>query len=291
MEINYIKEFVVLSEICNYGRAADALFVAQSSLFNHIKALEAELGIALFDRSGKKVVLSDYGRIFLTYAQMIIDASDQSIQAIQDRSNEVDKTIRIGTQYRITDLVKDFRRTHQEYRLNVVDSYNSLEVLNEDFCELAFIRNMTDPDGRYHIMPFIKDNFIVALYTSHPMAGRKNISIRELKNENFITIAKYHNQESHAMRLCKEAGFIPKVVLATQNGKDAASLVNDGEGISLLLKETIKADNFSNIVIVDLDPPIECDISLCWNKDKPLSAGAKAFIEYAKGYHKQGVSL
>ena len=107
MDIIYIEEFVVLAEVCNYGRAADTLFISQSSLFNHIKALEGELGVALFNRKGKKIVLSDYGQMFLPYATTIITASKEYMQTIQDVQDQNRQRLIIGTQYRIIDLIKE----------------------------------------------------------------------------------------------------------------------------------------------------------------------------------------
>lgn len=65
MEIEYICEFVVLAETCNYMEAADRLFVSQSALSRHIKALEEDLQVQLFDRSTRKVSLSPFGSLFL----------------------------------------------------------------------------------------------------------------------------------------------------------------------------------------------------------------------------------
>ena len=63
MEIDYVNEFLVLAKVLNYSDAADRLFISQSSLFKHIKALETELGVPLFEKDGKFIVLSKYGMI------------------------------------------------------------------------------------------------------------------------------------------------------------------------------------------------------------------------------------
>mgnify|MGYP000270200484 CR=1 FL=1 len=69
MELSYIREFVVLAETGNYLEAADALFIAQSSLSRHIKSIELDLGSPLFDRTTRKVVLNGFGQAFLPYAK------------------------------------------------------------------------------------------------------------------------------------------------------------------------------------------------------------------------------
>ena len=65
MDLNYIREFVVLANTCNYMEAAEQLFISQSALSRHIKNLEEELGVSLFDRSTRSVTLNAFGMLFL----------------------------------------------------------------------------------------------------------------------------------------------------------------------------------------------------------------------------------
>ena len=71
MQIDYIKEFIILAEIGNFLEAADHLFMSQSTLSRHIKSLEDDLGTPLFDRTTRKVSLNEYGHLFLPYAREI----------------------------------------------------------------------------------------------------------------------------------------------------------------------------------------------------------------------------
>lgn len=283
MDINYIEEFVVLAEVCNYGRAADTLFISQSSLFNHIKALEGELGIALFNRQGKKIVLSDYGQLFLPYAATIISASKAYAQAIQNAQDQKKQKLTIGTQYRIVDLLKAFRKQYPNFDLHMFDNYGAMEVLARGACELAFIRDITEEDRQmYNVLPYLTDNIVAVTYASHPLAKRKSVRLIDLRNENFIIVTQSQNREYYGMQLCKQAGFVPRVVMTAANGNEAARLVNDGIGISLFLRGTIISEEFDNLSLIDLSPPVECSISLCWRRDKELSEAAKAFVDFVK---------
>lgn len=281
MEISYIEEFVVLASICNYGRAADALFVSQSSLFNHIKALESELGIALFDRKGKNIILSDYGQTFLPYAKTIISAAKEYEQVIQSRQDSGNQKLCIGTQYRITDLIKGFHSQCPGYDIHLFDNYSAMEALDEGLCELAFIRDVRPSEERvYGIIPYVTDSIVAAVYSSHPLAKKNRLRLHELKNEDFVMVSQPQEQESYVMKHCKRVGFFPRVVMTAVNGNEAARLVSEEFGISLFLKRTIISEHFDNVTLIDLDPPIECTISLCWRRDKPLSKGASDFVSY-----------
>ena len=70
MDINYFREFVILAETKNYWAASERLFIGQSSLSKHIKTLEKSLGAALFDRTSRKVELTEFGKRMLPYARL-----------------------------------------------------------------------------------------------------------------------------------------------------------------------------------------------------------------------------
>ena len=83
MELSYIREFVVLAETGNYLEAADALFIAQSSLSRHIKSIELDLGSPLFDRTTRKVVLNGFGQAFLPYAKKMVEIQEEYENVLQ----------------------------------------------------------------------------------------------------------------------------------------------------------------------------------------------------------------
>lgn len=282
MKISYIKEFLILAEMCNYSRAANALFISQTSLFNHIKALEQELGVLLFERSGKKIIISEYGQMFLPYARMIINAAECYVKDISEKKSDASRAILVGTQYRIMDLTGKFRSAYKDYMIHTLDSKSVEESLYKDGCELAFIRNLEEQDGKYNAIPYINDSMVVTLYRSHPLAKRKSLTLDELKKQYFVVPSPLKKREDDIISLCRRAGFVPKVVMTVLTGSDVARAVNDELGISLLLKKTILSEKLDNIVFVDLMPKVECNVSLCWRKDIILSEGARKFVEFVK---------
>ena len=92
METNYLREFVVLAQTGNFLEAADQLYSSQSTLSKHLKNLEKELGVALFDRTTRKVKISKYGLMLLPFAKQIVEAQDQYIAALK-RSIETEREV------------------------------------------------------------------------------------------------------------------------------------------------------------------------------------------------------
>lgn len=95
MELSHLKEFIVLAKIENYLEAAENLYISQSSLSKHIKSLEAELGTTLFDRTTRQVKLNEAGRVFLKYAQQMIEIQYQFNTALLNLKEAEEQSLTI----------------------------------------------------------------------------------------------------------------------------------------------------------------------------------------------------
>ena len=119
MELSYIREFVVLAETGNYLEAADALFIAQSSLSRHIKSIELDLGSPLFDRTTRKVVLNGFGQAFLPYAKKMVEIQEEYENVLQSYLSGVSSTITVASipsmvRYNITDVLAGFKQANPD---------------------------------------------------------------------------------------------------------------------------------------------------------------------------------
>ena len=126
MEINYLKEFVILARTGNYLEAADSLYMGQSSLSRHIKTLEEELDIRLLDRTTRKVSLTEAGRLFLPYAEHIMLLQEQYQDVLLDFKKNNHISLSIGsipsmTQYHITDALFLYQQKYPDYSLDLIE--------------------------------------------------------------------------------------------------------------------------------------------------------------------------
>ncbi len=280
MELEHIREFLTLAESGNYCEAASRLFISQSALFKHIKSLENEIGVPLFIRNGNRIVISDFGRMFLPYATNTLKPIDQFIHEVEIKCSEKSNMVLIGANYRVTELIAEFRQHYEKYQIRLLErGATVIDTMFKEGCEIAFVRNLEDPEGKYVSIPYAKDHLGVVLYPSHPLASRERINIIELRHENFISPSQERISDDPVLKLCEEAGFIPRIVLNAITGSEVARLVSLGLGIAVLNKYTIHQNG---IKIIDLEPLVEYDISLCYRKDIPLSAAAKAFIGFVR---------
>lgn len=283
MDTVYVKEFIVLAEICNYNRAADMLYISQSTLFNHIRSLETDIGVSLFARRGRKIVLSESGQLFLPYAKTIVAASEEFSAVLQENTKKKNSTLRIAIQYPVNDIIQKFRRINPDCDIHLQDSQAPTEMMEDGSCELAFLRNVSrDTHPEYCIIPYTTDTVVAAVPADHPLANRKVVTLAEMRSESFVMIAQRKKRDCYCMKLCKDAGFVPKIAMTAATGIEAVRLVDAGLGVSLFLKGTMMPEIFKNLRLLDLEPEISCSISLCWLKDHSLSPSAAEFVRFVQ---------
>jgi DNA-binding transcriptional LysR family regulator len=289
MEISHLKEFVVLAQIGNFMEAADILYSSQSALSKHIKSIEAELGVPLFDRTTRKVSISKYGQLLLPYAQQIAELQDQYTSALQSNLATDHAILTLGSiyglaQYKITDVLVNFKKSRPQSTLNVMQasSKDLKEMLRQKKCEMAFIRDIDNIDDEFVITPYFTDTIVAVLPIAHPLAIQKTIPLKMLANENFLLPLQQTMPYELSMRACELSGFEPRVTYNDPEMENLVDLVIKGMGISLVLKQLVLFHSHPKIAIVDITPSVSTHIGLCHLKDAKLSDAAKHFMLCAK---------
>jgi LysR family transcriptional regulator, transcription activator of glutamate synthase operon len=289
MKIKYLKEFIVLAQTGSFLEAAEALSCSQSALSKHIMRLESELGVRLFDRSNRKVVLSKFGQLLLPDAKQIIDLQEEYMIALQNGNDSNGEILTIGTihalaQYKITDIIAKFRKSLPKTTINVVQggSEEMKEMLRQKKCELAFIRYCDEMDDEFVKIPYTTDNMVAVLPVNHPCAGQKKVNLRMLAGEDFLFVGKQTMLYKLSISACEQCGFTPRIAYTDHNVSDLCELVGKGMGVALLMKQLALYAANPKTMIVETTPRVSTKINLCYSKDIELSAAATYFIKCAE---------
>lgn len=300
MNIAWFREFVVLADTCNYLEASEQLFIGQSTLSKHIKALEDELGLALFDRSTRKVHLSSAGRLLLPYARSISETEFSLRVAARSHRESLHGKVTIHSiptlpQYGITDLISQYQRQYPHYSIHVLAAQHQEpeEDLRSGLCELAFIRRFQGytPTDEFEEIPFFpQDDMVAVLPLSHPLATNEVIRLEQLQDEPFITLEENSKLHTLFRSTCQRTGFFPKISFTCNEVGSILDLVTQGAGVALLMRgHTIrpKAGGFQKLqpfMVKPLIPRIYTGLNLCYLKSSPLSSAAKAFLDCAAAF-------
>ena len=293
MDLQYFKDFLVLSEKKNYLEAAEVLYISQSVLSKHIQKMEAELGISLFIRNTRSVELSDYGKLFLPYAATILEAQKGYQEAITNQMASKENTLEIGSisalaQYNITDIIAGFKKAYKNITINITLGRSSelFEKVKTGKCNFAFIREAekkewTDDDPLVRI-PYAQDELAVVLPIDHPYARQKSISLSLLANENFMFLGT-DNMPFHLCRnACLQCGFEPKISFTNRQPETLIELVGSGMGIAMLMKPLAQYFATSQVAVVPITPTFHSYLGLFYLRKKHLTYAEKVFLNYIK---------
>lgn len=285
MEINYLKEFVILARTGNYLEAADSLYMGQSSLSRHIKTLEEELDVRLLDRTTRKVSLTEAGRLFLPYAEHIMLLQEQYQDVLLDFKKNNHISLSIGsipsmTQYHITDALFLYQQKYPDHSLDLIegDTVQLIDNLQNDRLELAFIRSSANGHHGFEHIHFAEDTLAAVFPAAHPLARRKTLHLSELSGETLLLLTKDTFMYQLCINSCKSAGFEPHIGYTGLRSENMLDLVEKGLGTALLTQKPIQKLSNPNISIVEIIPQITTYIDLVYRKNKKLSAAAEQFV-------------
>lgn len=199
MELRNIKSFIKVAEFENFSKAAEVLGYAQSTITLQIQQLEQELGVNLFDRIGKRVLLSEKGRAFLSYANDMVQLEAEAIETVSENTTPTG-TLRIGTTESIASsflplLLEEYLKKCPQVHLDIVigvtlELYDQLEKGNLDIVFLAD-RPAYHPTLKTVFSRPVAVPFIVS--AEHPLANQKNVPPERLTEETILLTEKNNN--------------------------------------------------------------------------------------------------
>ena len=190
MDIESVKTFMVLAHTKNYTRAANQLFVAQSTVTNRIHELEKELGLSLFNRSNRKVELTSEGERFRLYAEKVIELTDTSLAELSS-NQKYDHYIRIGCadsiyEGHLADLILKHRKNHpKDYlKISIGLTDHLLEQIQNDMLDVVFTY-LPIRKNSLHCELFKQDTLVLVTDIENPKY-KKGITVGQLLEEKYL---------------------------------------------------------------------------------------------------------
>lgn len=287
MELRHLRYFIILAEELHFGKAASKLFISQPPLSRQIKELEMELGVMLFDRSEKKVKLTDAGVYFKAQIDELfiqLDATKLMVKRIHEEESGELKIGYVSSVYQ-HDLAKSLKDLQQEFPfvktlLYEVPTAKQIESLEKGDLDIGILRA---PVNSVHLTQhsLYLDPFMIALPKQERQSYDLDAIINFIKNQPFIFFnheyAPEFNQRLH--ELCERLGFQPNIAHEVNNVGSILQLVEAGLGISILPLSLSKHYGNLSINYVSLASiPIYTEILLAYKKGN-LSNAAKSFID------------
>ncbi len=288
MNLNQLKIFHSVARLLNFTRASEELHLTQPGISKHIKTLEEDYGTRLFDRLGKKVVLTYAGEILYKATTNVFTLLDESRVQIDDLVGLAGGKLRIGgnstiATYILPAMLTQFRKIAPGVEITVDTTFSSqiVDKVLDNSIELGFVGHF-QPDARLAVQTFMTDKMILIVPADHAWAKRQSpIHLEELADQMFL-ISK---QGSGTWRLLSKvfdtAGIVLKNKMELGTTEGIKQGVAAGLGISIISKHTLAGELASGLV---LQLPLKGehlkrDLFLVYRKDRYLSQAAQAFID------------
>jgi LysR family hydrogen peroxide-inducible transcriptional activator len=240
MEMHQLRYFVAVAETGSFSRAAERCLVSQPSLSQQIAKLENYLRQRLFDRLGRRVVLTEAGRLLLDRARSILEAVSDAEHQLRDGGEAGPGRLSVGAiptmaPYLFPRLLPAFLRRHPGLELTVTEDYTErlVAAIVGGEMDLALMA-LPLHDDRLLIEPLFAEPLLLVLPQGHALARRRMVKLGDLKDEPFILLNEVHCLGEQVLTFCKHQSFQPRVVCRGAQIATIQELVSLGQGLSLL---------------------------------------------------------
>ncbi|MDQ1520151.1 MAG: hypothetical protein QOI55_1224 [Actinomycetota bacterium] len=273
VELRQVRFFVAVAEDRHFGRAAERMYIAQPALSQHIRRLERELGVLLFDRSARHVHLTPAGEAFLDGARRLLSQADETARQAKLADAGQSGTVRIAVDPFAADRVVPGALRHWSTRrpgvrplLTAGRRAELLDLLRRHEIDLAVLDGpVTDP--ALEVTELMEHDAVVLAPSGHRLAAAAEVEIIDLRGEPFVMLDRAIAPGVHdrTIALCDAAGFSPRVELEVADPALVPLAVASGAGIAVLGSHHVPDRTFTGTEVRPLSglEPLTSVVAVC----------------------------
>lgn len=288
MTLNQLLYFQTVARYQHFRLAAASLNISQPSLSRSIANLEEELGIILFERKGRTVTLTKYGRLFLEHANRIltdVQLAEKQMKKLSGNAGHVDiaYVFPLAAQY-IPHTVRRFlaKSSNETISFNFHQTYtremvSGLKAERYDVIFGSYVEN--EPDIQF--VPILKQKMIIITPLGHPLAQKKDPGLKDLVKYPVMGYDKTSGLGQFTNRTYSSYGLTPNIVCESPDENAIASLVAEDFGIALVADVDI-LDHFPLEKIHLTDVSLNHTVYMAYLKDHYQIPAVKNFISFIK---------
>lgn len=280
MNLRDLSYLVALAEYRHFGRAAEASFVSQPTLSTQIRKLEDELGVALVERTPRKVLLTETGREIARRARGVLSQIDE-IRSIAQRTRDPESgTIRLGIfptlgPYLLPHVIPHLRQRFPRLELLLREEKTEqvLHMLREGTLD-AGILALPVHDDSLHTEFLFEEPFVLAVPGGHPLASRVSLRMEDLSDQDLLLLEDGHCLRDQALEVCHLAGAGEKSGFRATSLETLRQMVSANVGITLLPALAVKPPvaQSPNVQLVEFEAPAPSRrIAMLWRKSSAMT--------------------
>lgn len=297
MDYDQLTSFLEVAKLQSFSRAAEKIYRTQPAISAQVRLLEQECGERLFDRSGKRVLLTPAGEILQKYAQRMIDLHKEALQTIAELNQTARGKLHIGANEAtcLYVLPKTFARFKELYPLVQISIYRNfshkiVQKVQEGAAEVGIV-TLPQAANNMEVLPVFRDEVQVVTPSNHPLAKQRSVTVEEVANYPLILPKTGHTRVVLDRVLREYRDHIqPSMELASV--EMIKKFVGAGLGISLISRTYAEPEVAAGLLkLIPLeDHKLYRELGLIYRRDRYLSLPAKVFIEVVRESTKPGTS-
>ncbi|MBI5522271.1 MAG: LysR family transcriptional regulator [Desulfarculus sp.] len=290
MELRSLKTFRMVAALLSFQRAARALNYAQSTVSAQVRALEEELGVPLFERLGRAILLTEAGERLLPYAEKLLALAEESKAEVASGlpaqgmlTIRVPETLAI---HRLPAVLAWFRRRWPGVGLSLVTcAHDSLAGdLAKGLTDLAFLlaESIVAPDLKVEALAY--EQLTLVAPPGHPLAALASCPLAALEGQDLLLTRTDCSYRKLLRQALAQEGVRPGAILELNSTEAIKRCVAAGLGLSVLPRVAVEDElRRGRLAALNLEQgDMEVAVLMVWHKDKWLSPGLRAFMEAAR---------
>ena len=288
MELQQIRYFIAVYETLNFTKAAAQCQVSQPALTKAIKRLEDYLGSTLFVRDGRRVIVSEFGKILHPNLEEML-RQDQAVKTLSKNFRLLDKTpFSVGVMVTIgptalAPFLVDFRTKHPGIEVSVVERplMELLRALKEGEVEVALLHDPEQDNGDIRAEPIYQERYVVVLPPGHALAARDEIRLKDLSKQSYVDRLSCEMRELVMAKAAME-GVELYARFRSEREDWVQGMVLAGMGFAFMPEYAVTAKDL--IVRPLVDPAVSRMVSIASMRGRKWSLAASAFSQSLRTY-------
>jgi Transcriptional regulator len=289
MDLLQLRYFQVVARHEHMTRAARELSIAQPSLSHTITRLEEELGVPLFTRRGRNIYLNQFGRAFSQRVTRIFKEIEDARRELADLAGTENGHISLAAVNisMLPEVLKAFQTDHPQISFRLFHHHSPRRISQLFECgelDLCVASPPIEQEGIVTI-PLLTEEILLGVPKDHPLAQRGEIALAEVAHEHFISLRSGYSLREMTDGFCRQAGFVPDILVESEEPAAIGRLVSSGFGIAFAtaLNWHFAFDERA-VPLRITDPQCSRTIGLCWREDHYLSHAACDFRDAIIAY-------
>jgi DNA-binding transcriptional LysR family regulator len=299
MDFRQLRYLVALADEGNFTRAAAREHIAQPALSQQIRRLEQQLGLALVERTTRRVALTEAGRLLVARARSILADVEAAQSEMDSLRGAFSGHVSVGTMHTmgpidVSIVLAAFHRRHPGVELTVREqsSEELAELVRLDELDMAFlsVTERVESHG-LGLAQLVSEELVAIVPIDHRLAGRQRIELAELADDEFVSYRPGSRLRELLLSAAASAGFQPRILLESNESRRVRGLVARGMGVAILPRSDVVGPGANVKMLSLLGPAVTRDITLAWREGRRRSPAAAAFLTLALGTFAPGAGV